>query len=126
MTEARTEEIRRYIEDHGDDPISTRNVVQLVVDMHTGELFRAALALWVASAAEPQLRQRVVTLETPDRASGAPGHRPVARRRRTPGGGAAADPGDPRHGTRPGVGQPARRRPATIIEQWSALLDGKV
>ena len=45
MTEARTEEIRRYIEDHGDDPTFTRNVVQLVVDMHTGELFRAALAL---------------------------------------------------------------------------------
>jgi hypothetical protein len=39
-------------------------VVQLVVDMHTGELFRAALALWVASAAEPQLRERVVILET--------------------------------------------------------------
>lgn len=41
MTEARTGEIRRYIEDHGGHPISTRDVVQLVVDV--GELNLAAI-----------------------------------------------------------------------------------
>ncbi len=64
VPEAGTEEIRRYIEHHGDDQLSTLSVVQLVVDMHAGELFRAAMALWVASAADPHLRERVVTLET--------------------------------------------------------------
>ena len=35
----------------------------MVVELHTGELFRAALELWVASSAEPHLRERVVPLE---------------------------------------------------------------
>jgi hypothetical protein len=36
----------------------------MVVDLYTSELFRAALVLWVASAAEPQLQERVIALET--------------------------------------------------------------
>jgi len=63
MADTRAGEISRYSADHGDDPISTRHVVEMVVDLHTGELFRAALALWVASSAEPHLRERVVPLE---------------------------------------------------------------
>ena len=39
-------------------------MVELVVDLYTGTMFRAALALWVASAAEPELRDQVVPLET--------------------------------------------------------------
>ena len=35
----------------------------MVVAIYTGQLFRAALALWVASAAEPDLRTQVVPLE---------------------------------------------------------------
>ena len=127
MTEARTGEIRRYIEDHGDDPISTRNVVQLVVDMHTGELFRAALALWVASAAEPQLRERVVTLET---RIGRQVHRATVQ---------LLGVDEQEAGVRPliqgildmarGLGLANllgddRQRRAPIIAQWSALLDG--
>jgi AcrR family transcriptional regulator len=41
----------------------TRAVVELVFDLFTGTLFQAALMLWVAAAAEPQLREQVVPLE---------------------------------------------------------------
>lgn len=41
----------------------TRAVVELVFDLFTGTLFRAALMLWVAAAAQPQLREQVVPLE---------------------------------------------------------------
>lgn len=41
----------------------TRAVVELVFELFTGTLFRAALMLWVAAAAEPQLRDQVVPLE---------------------------------------------------------------
>lgn len=126
MTEARAEEIRRSTGNHRNEPISTQNVVQLVVDMHTGELFRAALALWVASAAEPQLRERVVTLET---RIGREVHGATVQL-------LGVDERDP--GVRPliqatldlarGLGLANllgddRRRRAPIIAQWSAVLD---
>ncbi|MFJ4982273.1 TetR/AcrR family transcriptional regulator [Streptomyces sp. NPDC088732] len=41
----------------------TRAVVELVVDLYTGPIFRAALHLWVAAANEEQLRPRVGALE---------------------------------------------------------------
>lgn len=41
----------------------TATVVELVFGVFTGPLFRAALALWVAAAAEPQLRAQIVPLE---------------------------------------------------------------
>jgi AcrR family transcriptional regulator len=41
----------------------TRAVVDLVLDMFSGKLFRAALVLWVAAANEPELRGRIVPLE---------------------------------------------------------------
>ncbi len=63
MTAVRAAEIRAHIRDDG-EPISTRRVVEMIVELHTGELFRAALALWVASSAEPHLRDRVVALES--------------------------------------------------------------
>ena len=44
-------------------PLSTHAVVELVVELYTGPLFRAALELWVASSAEPLLRAQVVPLE---------------------------------------------------------------
>jgi hypothetical protein len=37
--------------------------VDLVMNLFTGPLFRAALALWVAAAAEPQLREQMIPLE---------------------------------------------------------------
>ncbi|MEU6339499.1 TetR/AcrR family transcriptional regulator [Streptomyces sp. NPDC046977] len=41
----------------------TRAVVELIVDLYTGPIFRAALHLWVAAANEEQLRPRVGALE---------------------------------------------------------------
>lgn len=41
----------------------TAAVVDLVFTLFSGQLFRAALALWVAAAAEPSLREQVVPLE---------------------------------------------------------------
>ena len=41
----------------------TAAVVELVFTLFSGQLFRAALALWVAAAAEPSLRDQVVPLE---------------------------------------------------------------
>ncbi|OEV05089.1 TetR/AcrR family transcriptional regulator [Streptomyces oceani] len=42
---------------------STHAVVELVVGLYTGPLFRAALQLWVAASHEPQLGPRVAALE---------------------------------------------------------------
>lgn len=42
----------------------TRAVVDMLVGVYTGPLFRAALHLWVAAADEEQLRPRVNALET--------------------------------------------------------------
>ncbi|GAA0413045.1 TetR/AcrR family transcriptional regulator [Streptomyces luteireticuli] len=39
-------------------------VVHGIVDLYTGPLFRASLHLWVAASTEPQLRPRVVELES--------------------------------------------------------------
>ena len=41
----------------------TATVVELVFGLFTGTVFRAALALWVAAAAEPQLREQIIPLE---------------------------------------------------------------
>ncbi|SFL00406.1 TetR/AcrR family transcriptional regulator [Streptomyces pini] len=44
-------------------PAGVREAVEAVVGLYTGELFRAALQLWVAASNEPQLAPRVVALE---------------------------------------------------------------
>ena len=65
----RGDEIRRQVaaaggqEARGDQTTDTRRVVEMIVDLYTGPPFRAALALWVASASEPELRQQVVPVE---------------------------------------------------------------
>lgn len=41
----------------------TAAVVDLVFALFSGQLFRAALALWVAAAAEPSLREQILPLE---------------------------------------------------------------
>ncbi len=64
VADARAAEIRGHIDDQDGEPRSTRQVVGMIVDMHTGDAFRAALALWVASSSEPQLRGQVVALES--------------------------------------------------------------
>lgn len=47
-----------------DVELTTEEVVATVVEIYSGVLFKAALALWTASASEPQLRERVIPLET--------------------------------------------------------------
>jgi AcrR family transcriptional regulator len=44
-------------------PARTRAVVESLVGLYTGPLFRAALQLWVAASNEEQLRPRVTALE---------------------------------------------------------------
>ncbi|GAA2156550.1 TetR/AcrR family transcriptional regulator [Kitasatospora kazusensis] len=44
-------------------PERTAAVVELIVRLYTGPLFRAALHLWVAAATEEPLRTRIVALE---------------------------------------------------------------
>ncbi|MFF4602112.1 TetR/AcrR family transcriptional regulator [Streptomyces sp. NPDC001339] len=44
-------------------PARTRIIVEELVGLYTGPLFRAALHLWVAAADEDQLRARVTALE---------------------------------------------------------------
>ncbi|MER5635647.1 TetR/AcrR family transcriptional regulator [Kitasatospora sp. NPDC002227] len=44
-------------------PARTEAVVGLIVRLYTGQLFRAALHLWVAAATEAPLRERIVALE---------------------------------------------------------------
>lgn len=70
MANERSEDIRRHMELGGRDrdgarrgTSTTHEVVEMVVEIYAGTLFRAALALWVASASEPELRAQVVPLE---------------------------------------------------------------
>lgn len=44
-------------------PARTEAVVDLLVRLYTGPLFRAALHLWVAAATEQPLRERIIALE---------------------------------------------------------------
>lgn len=62
VTHERGQQLRRELDQHREG-ISTAAIVELVFDLFTGPLFRAALMLWVAAASEPQLREQVVPLE---------------------------------------------------------------
>jgi AcrR family transcriptional regulator len=63
ITHVRAEELRREIADLPGKRASTGRVVDLIFSLYSGTFFRAALALWVAAAAEPQLREQIVPLE---------------------------------------------------------------
>lgn len=65
VAEQRSAEIRAQMQEAAAQGrgLTTHRVVELVVDLYTGPMFRAALALWVASAAEPELAEQVVPLE---------------------------------------------------------------
>jgi AcrR family transcriptional regulator len=62
VTGQRGEQMRRELDERR-ATMDTRAVVDLVFDLFSGTFFRAALMLWVAAAAEPQLRDQVVPLE---------------------------------------------------------------
>lgn len=63
VTQVRADELRREIADLPGTRPSTDRVVDLIFALYSGTFFRAALALWVAAAAEPQLREQIVPLE---------------------------------------------------------------
>jgi len=61
MTRERGEQLKRQVSERG--RLDTAAIVDVVFELFTGTFFRAALMLWVAAAAEPQLRAQVVPLE---------------------------------------------------------------
>jgi AcrR family transcriptional regulator len=61
VTRERGEQLRKQLAERPE--LDTRAIVGLVFDLFTGTFFRAALMLWVAAAAEPQLREQIVPLE---------------------------------------------------------------
>ncbi|TCO52398.1 TetR/AcrR family transcriptional regulator [Actinocrispum wychmicini] len=63
VSDVRTEWIREHSADLPSGRERTKAVVDLVVRMYTGQVFRAALHLWVAASSDPQLRELVVPLE---------------------------------------------------------------
>jgi AcrR family transcriptional regulator len=62
VTHERGEQLRREVAERRTE-LTTEAIVELVFDLYTGTFFRAALMLWVAAAAEPQLREQIVPLE---------------------------------------------------------------
>jgi AcrR family transcriptional regulator len=63
VTQVRAEELSREIACLPGAGPSTGRVVELIFALYSGTFFRAALALWVAAAAEPALREQIVPLE---------------------------------------------------------------
>ena len=63
VTHVRAEELSRELDELTGGRPSTDQVVELTFSLYSGTLFRAALALWVAAAAEPALREQIVPLE---------------------------------------------------------------
>jgi len=61
MTRERGAQLKRQVSERG--RLDTAAIVDVVFELFTGTFFRAALMLWVAAAAEPQLRAQVVPLE---------------------------------------------------------------
>ncbi|QNG19722.1 TetR/AcrR family transcriptional regulator [Rhodococcus triatomae] len=63
MFDARMEEARRESAALPTGAGRTEAVVSRLVDYYTGTLFKAALQVWTAAAADPELRARVLPLE---------------------------------------------------------------
>jgi AcrR family transcriptional regulator len=62
VTHERGEQLRHEVAERRTE-LTTEAIVELVFGLYTGTFFRAALMLWVAAAAEPQLREQIVPLE---------------------------------------------------------------
>jgi AcrR family transcriptional regulator len=63
VTRERAEEMKQELAGLPGRRAATARVVEVVFALFTGTLFRAALALWVAAAAEPALREQILPLE---------------------------------------------------------------
>ena len=63
MTEVRLAEIRTRASQLPDGSGRTEAIVTMLVDVYAGQLFNAALHLWVAASTEDALRRQIVRLE---------------------------------------------------------------
>lgn len=63
MFDSRMEEVRAETADLPEGPGRTEAVVMRMVDYFTRPLFKAALQVWTAAAADESLRERIVPLE---------------------------------------------------------------
>src|SRR3954451_15206367 len=63
VAEERLVAVRAHARDLPRGASRTEAVVDMLVQLYTGPLFRAALHLWVAAGSEQQLRPRIVDLE---------------------------------------------------------------
>lgn len=59
----RADELRREVAELPRSGAGTSDIVALLFALFSGQLFRAALSLWVAAASEPALREQIVPLE---------------------------------------------------------------
>ena len=110
VAQVRAEELRDEIAELPRGAPSTVRIVELIFGLYSGTMFRAALALWVAAANEPQLREQVVPLEA---RIGREVHRVVvdlARRGRVGRGRPRDRSGDAGSRARAGPGEPADGR----------------
>ncbi|GGF96862.1 TetR family transcriptional regulator [Rhodococcoides trifolii] len=63
MFDERTDVARREAETIPPGPGRTKIVVERLVEYYTGPMFKAALQVWTAASADPELRDRIVPLE---------------------------------------------------------------
>ncbi|MBY4129331.1 TetR/AcrR family transcriptional regulator [Rhodococcus fascians] len=63
MFDTRMDDARREAQDIPPGPGRTALVVERLVEYYTGPMFKAALQVWTAASADPELRDRIVPLE---------------------------------------------------------------
>lgn len=63
MFDIRMDDARREAQDIPPGPGRTKLVVERLVEYYTGPMFKAALQVWTAASADPELRDRIVPLE---------------------------------------------------------------
>lgn len=63
MTVARVEELKATLAAHSDGPVPVREVLESIVGLYTGPLFKAALQVWTAASVDPVVREHIIPLE---------------------------------------------------------------
>lgn len=63
MFDTRMDHARREAQEIAPGPGRTKLVVERLVEYYTGPMFKAALQVWTAASADPELRDRIVPLE---------------------------------------------------------------
>ena len=63
MTAARILEVRAALTVHSGGSVPVREVLDSLVGLYTGPLFKAALQVWTAAAVDPAVREHIIPLE---------------------------------------------------------------